>query len=115
MLHIIKQLQPEVGQIPIGMGKFRILEHHLLREQKIWDEKLIWEKKEATQCDEETTSLAMPEISIGETKKTYYNHKVFTVPKTKSVWRLEGVNATIVYYPDRPQNCKFEVPSCKNV
>ena len=29
----------------------------------------------------------MPEISIGETKKPYYNHKVFTVLKTKSVWR----------------------------
>ena len=97
----IKKFQPEVGQIPIGRGKFWILEHHLLRkgvgsrEQKVWGEKLIWEKKEATQCDEEATSLAMPEISIGETKKTYYNHKIFTVPKTKSVWRLVGVNSTI--------------------
>ena len=45
------------------------------------------ERKEATQCDEETTSLAMPEFSIGETTKPYYKHKIFKVPKTKSVWR----------------------------
>ena len=45
------------------------------------------ERKEATQCDEETTSLAMPEFSIGETTKPYYKHRIFTVPKTKSVWR----------------------------